>query len=420
MFNIFMRFLTLFITLLFILFSFSFAAECKGYNEELTIRVLDALIRPVDGANVQVTFDRGVPFGEQYLTTKPKQTDENGTVLFAVWNQGIAPRKLDCNIYITAWAGGASNKKTIVAYQHPVIIDVYLPIYRVLFYVHDQNGRPLANATVFFLNETKTSDEFGRAVFYSKNATSDYYVSYKTGSEGGSVSVKGGDATREAVIPVYQITVFTKDDYGNPLPALISYANETLNAVNGSATLTVYKDVAYLKVKHENLEKELTLRPAEEPTKTIFFDLRAPSISDPRQTIANNRVRMSFDVKDEGGYASGLDISSIKVSYRLATDEMWHSSMTYSLGGDAYGIDFPETQPNAIVEFSVQASDYEGNTAYKKGRFVVSTVAGQGSEAAQENNVVNEEFPWLYAFLVIIFIIFAFYVLRLLFKKQKE
>lgn len=405
------------LAVLILLLSISFAAECTGYEGEFTIRALDALIRPVEGASVQLTFDRGVTFGQQYFTTQPKRTDENGTALFVISNPGEAPRKIDCNIYVNAWTGTTYAKKTFSALSHPEIIDVKLPVYRVVFSVRDQNRQPIADASVFFVNETKKTDAGGKAVFYSQNATSDYYVSYKSGSEGGSVAVKG-DTERDVVIPVYQMSVFVKDDYGNPLPAVLSCAGEEINAPNGSASFPLYQDTVQLKIRHENIEKEISVKPAEGRTKTVFFDLNPPLIGEPAQSLSDGRVRMSFEIKDEGPYASGLDIYSIKVSYRVLPEETWHHSLTYPLGGDSYGIDFPEMSENAVVEFSVQAADYEGNKAYRNGRFLVSATAQ--SEDTQKNNVVNEEFPWLYAFLVIIFIIIAFYVLKILLPQQKQ
>lgn len=405
------------LAVLILLLSVSFAAECTGYVGEFTIRTLDALVRPVEGANVQLTFDRGVTFGQQYFTTQPKKTDENGTVLFVISNPGEAPRKIDCSIYVNAWTGTTYAEKTFSALSRPEIIDVLLPVYRVVFYVRDQNRKPISDASVFFLNETKKTDASGRAVFYSQNATSDYYVSYKSGREGGSFAVRG-DVGREVIIPAYPMSVFVNDDYGNPLPAVLSYAGEEINAPNGSASFLVYQDRVQLKIRHENIEKEIDVKPAESQTTTVFFDLNSPRISEPRQSLSDGRVRMSFNIKDEGPYASGLDMHSIKVSYRVLPEETWHRSLTYPLGGDSYGIDFPEMSENAVVEFSVQAADYEGNKAYRNGRFLVSATA-QG-EDTQKNNVVNEEFPWLYAVLVIIFIIIALYVLKTLLPQQKQ
>lgn len=406
------------LALLIILLALSFAAKCSGYEEELAIRILDALMRPVEGANVQITFDRGTTFGEQYFTTQPKKTDENGTVVFVISNPGEATRKIDCNIYVSAWVGQAYGKKTIAALSHPSIVDIVLPVHRVLFYVRDQNNNSLVNASVFFLNETKKTDATGKTVFYSRNETSEYYVSYKSGSDGGSVAVSG-DAMHEAIIPVYQINVYIKDDYGNPLPAIVAYAGETINASTGWASFHAYQNIFQLKVKHENVEKEMTIKPAEGQIKTVIFDLHPPVINDPQQALLDNRIRMSFEIRDEGTYASGLDVYSIKVKYRILPDEKWHESLTYTLGGDSYGLDFPEILENTVVEFSVQASDYEGNKAYKSGRFVVSAKAQEGA-SKQENNVDNNEFPWLYLFLVIIFIIVAFYVLKIILQQQKK
>ncbi|MEM4166213.1 MAG: hypothetical protein QW153_00150 [Candidatus Bilamarchaeaceae archaeon] len=408
--------------LLLLLVAVTFADDCVGYSENLHIRVLDSLIRPVEGASVSVTFDRGTSFGEKYFTTQPKKTDENGSVYFTLLNQGTETRKIDCNIYIDASFGPTSAKKTITALKHPQIIDVKLPIYRVIFYVRDQNGKPLENATVFFNNETKKTNKNGNVIMYSENGTQQYLVTYRSGSESGFILVSG-DTTREAIIPIYEVKIDVYDDRGEPLSALVSYSNETLKTEEGKVVFKVYNDVVEIKVQYDNIQKNLIVNAKEKPKESIYFDLNAPLINEPKHNLSNNRVRMSFEINDLGQYASGVDPLSIRINYRLLPDGQWQKAKTYSLGSNLYGIDFPELEKGTIVEFNVEASDYEGNKAYKSGRFVIETTIEKPQNESgnkHEKEEKNEEYPIFYAVFGLIFIIFVVYLLKKFIEKQKN
>jgi hypothetical protein len=416
-----MRFSIILLFAVLFFYSYSFATECSGYSEEnLTIRVLDQLYRPVEGASVQVTFDRGASFGEKYFTTQPKQTDALGNVYFTILNQGTQTRKIDCNIYITAWFGPSYAKKTIEALSHPSINDVVLPVYRVTFFVHDQQKRPLKNASIFFLNETKQTDEFGRAFFYSQNWTSEYYVSYMGGKEAEYVEVKG-DTEREVVIPVYQINVSAMDEYGNPLQASVQYLNQSFQISDSPATFSVYQYLVELTVKYENIEKTITMQPANTLSKVVYFDLHPPTISEPQQNISNGRVRMSFKIIDEGQYASGVDLSSIQVFYKILPDGKEQKLTAYSLGGSNYGVDFPPIKEGTLVEFVVRAKDNDGNIAYRQGRFVIAQAQEANTTAnttTQQPESKSEDYTFFYAAGVIIFIILAVYMLRMWLKNR--
>lgn len=405
------------IVLFIVLFSYSFAAEeCNGYSKEnFTIRVLDQLYRPVEGASVQITFDRGTSFGEKYFTTQPKETDANGRVYFNILNQGTPTRKIDCNIYVTAWFGPSYAKKTINALSHPLVNDIVLPVYRVTFFVNDQQKRPLKNASIFFLNTTKQTDEFGKAFFYSQNWTSEYYASYKGGKEAGYVEVKG-DTGHEVVIPVYQISISAMDEYGSPVQASVQYLNQSFQISESPATFFVYQDLVELTIKYENIEKTITMQPANTLSKVVYFDLHPPTISEPQQNISNGRVRMSFKIIDDGQFASGVVLSSIQVFYKIPPDGKEQKLTAYSLGGSNYGVDFPPVKEGTLVEFVIRARDNDGNIAYRQGRFVITSV--QTNTTASQPEMKSDDYTIFYAVGVIIFIILALYMLKMWLKNR--
>ncbi|MEM2948809.1 MAG: hypothetical protein QW590_03315 [Candidatus Bilamarchaeaceae archaeon] len=408
--------------LIFLLASVSFGIECRGYNESFDVRVLDAQWRPIQGADVSVMFDRGLTFGEQYYTTQPKETNESGRVHFSFSNGGTTTRKIDCRIWIFVSYGPSRVEKVINATQHGPTVDVFLPIYIVRFLVTDQYGNPLGNATVFFLNKTKRTDNNGNVAFYSKNQTAiPYLVSYLGGEETGVVSV-AGDTMRHATIPIYNISVLVVDDRGVPLSADVVYLNTTYQ-INGSTSLAIYEEKATLTVIHGDAQQTITISPARSRNATIPFDTHPPTIGDVRETfVGKDRVRLLVDITDEGVFASGVKTRQISARYRILPDGKLESATVFVLSLNTYGIDFPKIENGRIVEFVLEAQDYNGNKALKEGRFVVQvapTTEENKSEEEQEKKE-EQEFPFFYIVFGVIFIIIVFYIVKSLKQKQER
>jgi hypothetical protein len=113
------------VVLFLLLAQLSYAA-CIGYEESFDVRVLDAKGRAMEGAAVNLTFDRGTSFGDKYFTTDIRYTDANGKVHFDIYNQGTTTRKIDCDIDIAVAAAGSRATETIEVDKHGPIVDVRL------------------------------------------------------------------------------------------------------------------------------------------------------------------------------------------------------------------------------------------------------------------------------------------------------
>lgn len=416
-----MRFCLIFLLLM---VSVSFAAsDCVGYTDSFDVRVLDAKLLPFEGAEVSVKFDRGASFGEQYFTTEPRLTDENGKVHFTILNQGTETREIDCEIWIYVAIGGETAEEVIEANKHNNPVDIKVPVYEAEFTVRDQQGRRLENATVFFLGVTKQTDQYGVASFYGKEQTAEYVVTYKGGQEGGSVTILG-DTKREVTIPIYQLNLKTVDDKGTPVSASVTYADETYES-DGSVTLTVYTSEVELDVEYGGIEKavELYIDDGAVITETIAFDIHSPEISDITQSLVGDRVRITMTIEDEGKYAEGVDPSTVKIRYRVLPGSQWDTASAFTIALNRYAVDFPDIEHGKIVEFTINAEDYVGNKVTQDGRFTVQTdmepeVNDSGNE--QENGETDQDFPLLYIIFVVIFIIIAFYIVKFIVKSKKS
>ncbi len=413
----------LFTTLILILLITTTAADCAGYYESFDIRVLDPKIRPVEGALVQVKFDRGTSFGPQYFTTEPTPTNASGRVHISIHNQGTNTREIDCKIYINATIGGATTKETITAEAHPVIVDLTLDVYKVEIYVKNQNRVPVENATVTINEEGKTTDSSGRALFYSKTGEIEYLASYLKGKQSGYIPVSD-DTRYEILLAQYSVAIDVIDDYGEPLPSTLELFGETHELEDGHfETDEVFGEEITATVTYAGIVKEYTIYPAEENDVDFVFDIHPPVIEVVDHMSVDSRPRMTVRITDPGDYGTGVDPTSVIVLYRIVGETGWTSATTYVTGVDTYTVDFPALQEGKIIEFRVEALDEQGNKAVQTGRFVTTgkpeeNITENGEEP-QENGFEWQDIPLFYIVIGVILIIVVVYIVKHL-KGKKE
>lgn len=409
----------LFITLLLFAFLADMAfADCAGYFEEFDVRVLDLKIRPVEGALVQVTFDRGTSFGEQYFTTQPTPTDTEGEIHMKISNQGTDTREIDCRIYINATTGGDVEKKTITVGEHGPTVDLTLDVYRLNVYVKNQEREAVANATVTINGESKTTDERGFAQFYSKTGEVSYLASYLKGKRSGSIPVSD-DTTYEIILSQYSVTIDVMDDQGEALYSVIEILGETIELEDGHyETDEVFGEEVDVLVRYAGVEREVTIVPAEENEVKVIFDTHPPVIEVVEQTSIGGRPRLTISITDPGTYASGVNPQSISVSYRIIGETSWSKATTYVSGTDRYTVDFPVLQKGKIIEFRIEIRDEQGNTALQTGRFTTveepEDNITENGEKPPENGGEGQEIPLFYIAIGAILIILVFYIVKYL------
>lgn len=389
--------------------------ECVGYNETFDVRVLDAKIRPVEGALIQVRFDRGTSFGPQYFTTKPKETGEDGTVEITINNQGTETRDIDCRIWVNATVGGAYAEKTIEVTAHGPIVDLLLDAYPVDIEVNNQAGNPIEGATVTIFNISRTTDSYGRVKFYSAPGLIDYFASYFKGKEAGSILVSG-DTDYEIVLVRHSISIDAVDDQGEPVEATLNIFDETVRMKNGHyETDEVYGNTVEASLNYMGLYKELLMFPGEENKSIVSFDTHAPTIENITTTSIGSRPRLTTRIVDKGEYATGVNPNAIEVTYQIlpATGiSQWTSATTFVSGLDTFVSDFPEIEAGKIIEFRIEAQDYEGNKVIQTGKFVTTKEEPEDVEEPIEMVEEDQEIPYFYIIIGVILIIVVVYIVR--------
>ena len=401
------------------LISVSCAADCAGYTDEFDVRALDAKLRPVEGAYIQVTYDRGSSFGQQYFTTEPLRTDGEGIVHMAVYNQGTETRPIDCTIWVNATIGDGYAERTIEANSHPLTVDLNLDVYPIDIRVNDMAGNPIEGAVVTINGESKETGSNGRVKFHAAPGTVDYFVSYEKGTEGGTIPVTD-DVDYEVVLYRYTVTINAVDDRGNPVDAVITILNETMAMADGVyQSDEIYGNTLEAELEYAGIEKSIVMDLAKETERTVVFDVNPPTIDSTSTSMVGSRPRLTIKLADEGEYASGVDSSAVKVTYRIlpSPDAQWVDATVFVSGVNTYTIDFPEIGENKLIDFKIEARDMEGNKVVQSGKFVTEKEEENG-ETPPEVEETDQDFPLIYIIIGAILIIVVVYIVRYLLKRK--
>ncbi len=363
-------------------------ADCANYTDSFDVRVLDGNLRPIEGAAVNVTFDRGASFGSQYFTTPLNYTGPTGILHYTIYNQGTPTRPIDCTIWIMANSSGEAKTVTVQANQHGPTVDVaFSDIFPLSFFVRDQYKGPITGAGVTIVNKTKQTDSNGMVKYFLRTGSYDYFASYKTASASGSLNVSN-DTEYEVIFPYYKVRIEADDDNGQPLNATLTMLNQTFQIQNGVfESDKIFGESIPFSVDYQGVGQDGVLEPATNPLATVYFDLHSPVFGQITPTMSNNRMRLLISASDPGEFASGLNVTSIKTSYKLEPSDAttpWNNAVTFTTARNQFESDFPELPPNSIVDFRIEIKDMAGNRADIDGKFTTF------SESNPQNNTQNQ------------------------------
>jgi hypothetical protein len=364
--------------------------NCTGYHDMFTVNVLDGNLKPVSNATVIVKYDRGQSFGDKYFITPPKQTDASGQILYDIYNGGTNVREIDCKIEINATAGGADKSVTIEAGKHGPTVDVIMSdVFSLKFFVRDQFRAALPNATVNVGNYSGVTDGSGMYFKEIKEGVYPYFASYVDASQAGSINISN-DTEFEVLFPHYRITVDVSDDTGTPLPATLTIFNKTFEMQDGHfENEKTFGDSVPYTVNYRGIITEGTISPATLPIVELIYDINAPLFGNITPQTMNDRYQLQIEVWDPNEFADGLDISSMKMYYKLEPSDAttpWSNAVVYTTGRNKFTADFPKLPPDSIVKFRAEVKDKAGNRAEKEGKFSTYAVAPPVNNTGNETN----------------------------------
>ncbi|NPA22597.1 MAG: hypothetical protein GXN92_03425 [Candidatus Micrarchaeota archaeon] len=301
--------------LLLIALSYGYDACYPGFDEEIVIRVLDEMGRPVPGVNVQLQYLLdGSILPRQYRWTPVKQTDEFGLVSFYVFNRQKSWVGFDCSIKVNMtlfdypYSYVIKRNKTywksdfILTLKNKTSQYVYrIPAYRLTLLFKEGNKSVPVKLILFddYVYENVTKFEgyvppnvSGLAVYKGIKR----YFNY----------VLQNDSTYVIQFQQLPYTLIVMDDAENPLAC-------TFNNMSFVGTLE-FKEFASSVTGTLNCSgktKVVTLTPYR-PVQVIL-DVTPPQVTNFRLIKADTEyVTFAFDVWDPNKYASGLKRVEVK------------------------------------------------------------------------------------------------------------
>ncbi|MFH0737793.1 MAG: hypothetical protein V1827_04175 [Candidatus Micrarchaeota archaeon] len=392
-------------------------ADCVGYSDSFDVRVLDGSLKAIEGAEVTVKYDRGATFGEKYFTTPVKLTDASGKVHYDIYNGGTLTRPIDCNIVINATAGNASKLQTIVAETHGPTVDVVLSdVFLFRFYVRDQLGAPLTNASVTIMGATDKTDSGGMIVYRLKKGAYDYMASFESASEAGKFTIQN-ESNYVVIFPHNRISIDVTNDAGDPLEATITIFNDTFVIEGGHyEEARAFGDQVPYVVEYHGLVTEGVIEPAVEPMLVIRYDITSPLIQSITPDFKEGSYKLQIAAMDMNQFASGIDLGSMKAYYRVEPADAtvpWSNAVVFTSGRNQFTADFPELPPGRLVKFKIELKDKAGNRAEQEGSFTTTTATpepDQNDTNPQPPPPQDQGIPLIYIIGGVILIVLAVYL----------
>jgi hypothetical protein len=319
----------------------------------------------------------------------------------------------------TASAGGSTKKVVITANKHGSPVDlIFTDVYPVRFYVRDQERAPLVNASVMVGSITNNTDSSGMVKFFYKVGTYSYFASYLDAQQAGTLTVEN-DTGFEVIFAHYAISLDVMDDTGEPLNVTFTIAGQRFEAADGHfENGRVFGEEVSYTVEYMGLVREGVMTPASEPSITIIYDTHSPMFGDIVPGESGGRPQLTIPVSDPNQHASGLDLSSMKVLYKIEpSDETspWSSAVTFTSGRDKFTAQFPELPPDSIVKFRIEIKDMEGNMAEIDGKFSTLPVEVPQNNTQNQTNPPEppeegQGIPFYYILIGVIIVILAVYM----------
>ena len=368
--------------------SSAFAASCEaGFEDTLHIKVIDRQYRPIEGAEVTVTYQKDQTTGKGYITTNPQYTGPDGKVTETVRNIEQFDNRVDCEIAITAAYDGLVVEEEVGANSHAAeIILRFEDAYLLSLKVVDRFGQPIANASVRINEMYRNTSESGYVGIIVNQGTVDIAVPYLHG-----VLTEELEITEDTVYTlqarVYPFKLSVVDDLGMPLAAEINVDGDEYYGT-GVEIAEMALPTPEVTITYGSLEKRVPVNLAEETQYTVSFDLTPPQISNIEVVRDENDLKITFFIKDPNGLASGVDLDETTVTYSVGG--VTQTAVPYAESG-AYAVEMPAPPDNSLLRFTITTHDKEGNMNTVNGEYLVTPEEEEPPPAEDGEGEATEE-----------------------------
>ncbi len=394
-----------------------YSASCvAGFSDNLNIKVLDATFRPIEGAAVNVTYQKDRSTGKGYVTTKTQYTDKDGNVKVGILNAEQTQAWVQCDVTINAYYDAKTVTRKVTAQSHENEIQLqFKDAYLLSVHAIDRFGNPIANTQMRIKNQYVNTSEDGYASVVVNSGAAGMAIPYLNGVITGNVTVNA-DTSYTLQAKIYSIKVNVVDDAGNPLVADIIIENQTYN--QSSVEIPEIALISpSVKAVYGPAEKILSVNLADQQEYTVSFDVTPPQIRDvSMEKTKDGGLKLRFFVLDPNPMASGADIEATTVTTNIKgiTDTL----VPYAESG-RYVVEIPVQAPNTLIRFTINAYDEQGNSNSLNGEYLVpgeeQPVNATGNATTGENEGVNPQpqgvdygvLPWVGGIVVIIILAYV-------------
>jgi hypothetical protein len=396
----------------------SYGVCSPNFNDSFYVKVLDANLRPVEGAWISIHYQYSYTFGNKYTYTNPGKSDATGRKYFVLQNQEPYQDLVDCNIVVYATFDDSINATSIIAENHADPVNVHLSnLYLLTIFVKDESGSFVQNATVSVANQTRQSDSLGSIKVWATAGDRSFLASYKKAKLSGQISIDK-DTTYEIRFKKKSYSIELIDDNGLPLQGTVTISGKSFQLDNNGIYYCAesWEERIDYVLEYMGINKSGTIALESENTSKVVFDTHAPVISNITYSTVNEYPRLTITSKDSGKYGSGVNPSSISVKYKKENSAGdWSTVQVFTQGTDTWIADFPKLSQNTVIDFRIELKDMAGNKAVRDGKFVTEEQQPKNeSKINTETQKEDQGIPLLHIISgIIIIIIILFLVFRL-------
>ncbi|MBU0586784.1 hypothetical protein KJ780_04680 [Candidatus Micrarchaeota archaeon] len=355
------------------------------YEETATIQILDSMGRHIENASVEITYQVDFTTGKGYTTTAPKITPANGTVTFIFRNQEKDPNRVNCKYKVNVTYDNIVKTQEVNVDNHSNTISVILDAYQLKLKAIDQNGNVLVCARFTVRNLNKITDSGGNTAFILGKGPINLSMRYGNGQVSRNLNITGDmDYIYEA--GVYELNLFVLNDDDKPIDCKVYIGEEWYNTGSGGSVSVekLLNAQPLILIVYKNLEKRVeSVNLALRSNEYIIFDLHAPTISELEASVENKEVVLRMDVEDPGLRASGLAGNGLQLRYSFNGNS--YDVLPNLESGNTYVADLKAVNQSGLVEFTVDATDHEGNKRILKGYFSVNEETEEDANGSNGN-----------------------------------
>lgn len=351
-----------------------------GWGEATDVRVLDALGRPIENAQVYITWEISESRGQG--TTKTLATNELGRAQFSLTNVEFDEEDTNYEYTVHASYGNTNINKEFTFGIGSSPRTVNMPVYMITFWAKDSRYKPMQiTLRVDNKYDLKTNaDGIGMIQLDTgRHTVSPVFMDLQDRVE---FEVKKDDAQINLTVGLYDLAIKTIDDEGNPVSAQIYVG--TVSKKSGADGWAIFNEVTkpevVVKASYGRYKKTVEANLSQGNSTMVIFDAHPPKISNVMPQWENNNLQVRAIISDEGEYASGMSGANATVDlFYIGADNVQKKLPMYAVGYNLYEGLIPMQAGMASVRYTIQATDADGNTVSEADTFVIPTSQGAGS-----------------------------------------